>query len=221
MIPTNGTASTTLFNMTTSGWDDDPASLPLAYYFYFDLGTGYDIVLSTGVDGSTSYLTNGSASASSTLPLGEGDDFNLTVGVRVTDITDASASASQIVYSRPPATLDTSEFVDLLKFAVDEDLSSSRFVKAAVRVRVAASVVNYVIKSSDNKTAVDQALATRSEFLNLTADLMSRSNINIATVTLQFSIIEAVVSVRPSTFSNAERYRFPHNRVQTVSDVAM
>lgn len=191
--------------MTTQGWIDDPTSLPLAYYFYFDLGEGYDVVLSTGADGRTSYLTNGSASASTTLPLGEGDHFNLTVGVLVTDIMDASSSNSRTVYSRPPLTLNAEAYSTSVQSSVDDAMSTARYIKAAVTVRVAASVVNYVIRSSSNQTAVSQALEARSGFLNLTSELVSKSRVNAATITLQSSIIEAVVRLRPTELTSSER----------------
>ena len=209
--------------MRTTGWTDDSTSYPLAYEFFYSL-TGGDgaTVLGAGTDGSAVYLnpTNGSATTVSILPVGTGEDFNITVGVTITDSTEASASASALAYALPPTEFDGDAIRESTESSVNLDIIDGSYISAATTISSGASVVNYVLGSSTNQSDIEDALELRSAgssahvlyhrllrsaFINFTADLISQSTVNEATVESQSVVLELVARTRPEDMSDSER----------------
>lgn len=101
--PSNGTALLDRFILLASNWTDDAASFSLTYSFYY-----YNrppSLTDTAPIGTTvaSSIRGAAISANTTLPLGSGATYELTVALSVQDVIGASTTRNTTISVHPPS----------------------------------------------------------------------------------------------------------------------
>jgi hypothetical protein len=208
VAPSNGTAFSTVYQVVTVGWQDDPTSYPLSYKFFYAISSDIGrTVFGVGSDGSAAYLNalNGSASVHSILPIGEGVDYNLTVGVTVSDVIEASATVSLVAYSLPPRHFHPRELHTTARSLVASAIADGSYISAATTLASVATVARYVLTTSSNATEVAGALSLRTQLLNLTSHLIASSATNGPAVETQAVAVELLSRSRPDALTADER----------------
>ena len=100
--PSNGTALLDRFTLTAANWTDDASSLPLKYSFYYHNRPPSRTATAPISATVASSLLGAAISANTTLPLGYGSAYELTVGLSVEDVIGASTTRNATISVGPP-----------------------------------------------------------------------------------------------------------------------
>lgn len=179
--PLNGTALVTPFVMRTYGWLDDADSYPLTSAFIYVQSDGSTAYLDAGTERELSDEQSTGVS-NFTLPIGFDDEYHIIVGVLVSDVVGASTTLNLTVQSFPPS-LDAAEgLISNSVNDIDKAVLSGDTGSASQLVQSSASVLNYLMQSSADKSS---ASSLRSSLINSTLSLVSASS------TLSNSLVES------------------------------
>jgi hypothetical protein len=137
--PKNGSSLVTNFKLSTSGWIDDSANLPLSYDFKYSLNA-LDYTIQ-----SVSQLN----SANTALPAGDSSKFGeISLGVRVFNIYGAYSSRTSSVFVTVPVVSDSAAAASTVRDYLDNVLDSSSAQQNPDQtmgaVSVAATMINAV-----------------------------------------------------------------------------
>ena len=180
MDPVNGTALTTAFAFTASGWTDDSTDLPLSYKYKYLKGPA-------DVAASEHALAESSASTYSPvyLPQGEGINYTVHCVLYVTDTFGYSARTSKDVTVLPGDHADHDDLLDLSESLVSTYIAASTGSKAAANLAAIAQEAGGPSSSGNGTSLSNSTGATRR--------LLSAANSTNETSSLYWSLYNDMV----------------------------